>query len=265
MPVLTWFLIFLYAYLCIPVYLSVCLSIHQHQSFPFFCAFCFPKPKSAPLLCPGICSLFPPCVSLSCLLSKDFQLHNFQSQGRPLGANGMGNNIKITFFFVALNVKEKSFDRKNYKALENKVNHCGRMPEVDKWKDGNVSITSAICFLCCEFFFRPHCSSPPSSTLFSLSHPSPQPVPQSPLYFSLIHFPFLFFYIWSFFSSHLLCSLSKILFVRCQRSGRARLWAERTCHNREHKTEEIDLTFISAVQWRLRKLLEDCRAVYDAQ
>lgn len=252
----------IYAYLFI--FLSVCPSISISHSH-FFVLF-VSQSQSQHLCCVLASVLYslPVLVSPVCF-PKIFNCIIFKAKVVRLGQTAWEPTSKSPFFFVALNVKEKSFDRKNYKALENKVNHCGRMPEVDKWKDGNVSITSAICFLCCEFFFRPHCSSPPSSTLFSLSHPSPQPVPQSPLYFSLIHFPFLFFYIWSFFSSHLLCSLSKILFVRCQRSGRARLWAERTCHNREHKTEEIDLTFISAVQWRLRKLLEDCRAVYDAQ
>lgn len=81
----------------------------------------------------------------------------------------MKSNNKITSFFCcfSINMKKKCFDRKNYRALDNKANHCGRMPEVDKWRDGNVSTTSAICFLCWEFFFlRPLCS-----LVISLSSP----------------------------------------------------------------------------------------------
>lgn len=121
--------------------------------------------------------------------------------------------------------KKKSFDRKNYKALENKVNHCGRMPGVDKWRDGNVSTTSAICFLCCEFFIlRPHCSfSLCLSSLLSLSYLFPHPVLQSPLHFPshTVSFSFILSISASYSLSYPLGFLSKILFVRCQRSRKA--------------------------------------------
>ena len=143
------------------IYTYICMCIHVEQSFPLIkdqpCAccifnmsmFCFPKPNSAPLSCPSICFLFPSSVSLSCLLSKDFQLHYFQSQGRQLGANSNGKQhqnhlLFLSFFlnsFFPCMWKGECFDRKNYKAFENKVNHCGRMPGVDKWREGNVSTT----------------------------------------------------------------------------------------------------------------------------
>lgn len=114
---------------------------------------------------------------------------------------------------------------KNYKALENKVNHCGRMLGVDKWRDGNVSTTSAICFLCCEVF------SPPSSSLFSISLPYfpafsvislSSPCSSVSTAFCLVHGLFFFLLISVSFSlSHKLSSLSEILFVRCQRSRQA--------------------------------------------
>lgn len=89
------------------------------------------------------------------------------------------SNIKITPFPQM--GKGNYFDRKNYKALENKVNHCGRTPEVDKWKCGNVSTTSAICFLCCQFL---HTS--PLLFSFSLPYLSPHPVLQPRLRFLLV-------------------------------------------------------------------------------
>lgn len=106
---------------------------------------------------------------------KIFSCIMFTAKVVSLGQTAMESNIKITLFFVVLfplNMKKKCFDRKNYRALENKVNHCGRMPEVDKWRDGNVSTTSAICFLCWEFFIlRLHCSlSLCLISLLSLSH-----------------------------------------------------------------------------------------------
>lgn len=186
--------------------------------------FCFPKPNSAPLSCPGICFLFPSSVCLSCLLSKDFQLHNFQSQGRQLGANSNGKQHQNHLVSFALNVKKKSFDRKNYKALENKVNHCGRMPGVDKWRDRNVSTTSAICFLCCEFFslLCPHSSlSLPYFPAFSVIYLC-SPCSSVSTAFSYVYCFFFFLFISVSFSlSHPLSFLSKILFVRCQRSRKA--------------------------------------------
>lgn len=141
-------------------------------------------------------------VSFPCLLSKDFQLYNDHSQGRKLGANSTGKyNIRITLFCAVLfplNMKKKCFDRANYRALENKVNHCGRMPEVDKWGDGNVSTTSAICFLCWEVFILClHCSRSLSALLpvfFCRTSPSPHPFSQSPAHFSpCILSPFLLY------------------------------------------------------------------------
>lgn len=147
--------------------------IHVEQSTPIIQyqpytrhvnVFCFSKPNSAPLSCPGICFLFLSSVSLSCLLSKDIQLHNFQSQGRQLGGQtAMESNIKLTFLFFVLNVNKEMLYRRNYKALENKVNHCGRMPGVDKWRrkcKHNIS-----------YLFSLLCSFPPLSSLFSFSLP----------------------------------------------------------------------------------------------
>lgn len=135
---------------------TLCWPHIQHVSF-----FCFLKENSTALSCCSICSLFRLPASLSCLLSKDFRLHNFQSEGHQLGANSnrkQHQNHLFGFFFFFLEMwKENGFDSKNYKALEN--NHCGGMPRVDKWRDRNVSTTSAICFLCCEFsLLCPHCS-----------------------------------------------------------------------------------------------------------
>lgn len=115
--------------------------------------------------------------------------------------------------------KGKYFDRKNYKALKNKVNHCGRMPGVDKWKRGNVSTTSAICFLCCQFFLYFILIVLFLSALF----------PCFLCHISLLA-PFLSFHYISactvsfslFVSVSFSLFLSKILFVRCQRSRKAR-------------------------------------------
>lgn len=108
----------------------------------------------------------------------------------------MKSNNKITSFFCcfSINMKKKCFDRKSYRALDNKANHCGRMPEVDKWRDGNVSTTSAICFLCWEFFFlRPLCSlSLCLISLLFLSYLSAHPVILSPLHFPHVYFLFFF-------------------------------------------------------------------------
>lgn len=120
-------------------------------------------------------------------------------------------------------MKKKCFDKKNYKALENKVNHCGRLPEVDKWRDGNVSTTSAICFVCCEFFILgPHI--PLSLRLISLL----SVISFLLTLFFILHciFPsilslFLTFNLWVFLPGSPTQLLSKILFVRCQRSGKA--------------------------------------------
>lgn len=159
-------------------------------------------------------------------------------------------------FFCSKCEKKKCFDRKNYKALENKVNHCGRMPGVDKWRDGNVSTTSAICFLCCEVFH-------PSSSLFSFSLPY---FPAFPVIFlsspcssvsTAFSLAYCLFFLLSIYESSSLSLplnfLSEILFVRCQRSMQA------GCELREsvitNKTEEIDLTFIATVQWPWRKLV----------
>lgn len=169
----------------------------------------------------------------------------------------MENSIKITLF-SALNVKKKrnSFDRKDYKALENKVNHCGRMPEVEKWIDGNVSMTSAICFLCCKFFILFSCCSLVLSASFSalFCH-----IVLLLLFFSLPWvFHFLFFLTISVclsLSSPRVAFLCKILFVVCQRSGQDGCELKRLCHNKHHKTGEIDLTFIATVQLLLRKLV----------
>ncbi len=120
-------------------------------------------------------------------------------------------------------MKKKCFDKKNYKALENKVNHCGRLPGVDKWRDGNVSTTSAICSLCCEFFILlPHIS----FSLFLISLLSGLSLLTQ---FFILHCVFLlyclsfflFFCLWVFLPSSPTQLLSKILFVRCQRSWKA--------------------------------------------
>lgn len=211
----------------------------------------FPKPLSCPWM--FFFFLFSPfCSHLLFTFQKIFQLHNFQSQGHQLGAIGnrqQHQNHLLTLVFLSFFLffsemrkekkkRKKSFDRNNYKALENKVNHCGRMPEVDEWREGNVSTASAICFLCCELFFHP------SSSLFPF-FPPPRysPVCFCHIFLSIpffafsatflffvnlffffiitIFFPSLLFLSPSFFSSHLLSFLSKILFVRCQRSGEA--------------------------------------------
>lgn len=168
--------------------------------------------------------LFSSSVSLPCLLYKDFQLHNFQSQGRQLGANTGGTHQNHLVYFPNKKRRKFFFDRKNYKALKNKVNHCGRMPEVDKWRDRNVSTTSAICFLCCGFFFSFH---PPSYLLCFLSRCFLCHI--FLLYFNLRGL-FLLYAVslcHSFYISVLSLSLnpirflSEIPFVRCQRSTQA--------------------------------------------
>lgn len=122
----------------------------------------------------------------------------------------------LLLFFLLLNMKQKCFDRKNCRALENKVNHCRRMPEVDKWGDRNVSTTSAVCFLCWEFFILClHCSFsyfpalPVTSLLTMLSS----------LHCILLMYTFSFpFYHWV---SPQLGFHNKILFVRCHGSRKA--------------------------------------------
>lgn len=89
-------------------------------------------------------------------------------------------------------MKQKCFDRKNCRALENKVNHCRRMPEVDKWGDRNVSTTSAVCFLCWEFFFLCLYCSLSLISLLCLSHPSSPCYPVFTAFFSCTLSLFLF-------------------------------------------------------------------------
>lgn len=127
---------------------------------------------------------------------KIFSCIMFKAKVVSLGQTAMKSNNKITvfFFFFHINMKKKGFDRKNYTALDNKANHCGRMPEVDKWRDGNVSTTSAICFLCWEFFILCLLCSR-SLCLISLLFPSylsPQPVILPPLHFPMYIFYFSF-------------------------------------------------------------------------
>lgn len=126
------------------------------------------------------------------------------------------------------------------------------MPGVDKWRDGNVSTTSAICFLCCEVFH-------PSSSLFPFSLPYfpafsvislSSPCSSVSTALSLIY---CLFSLLSISESFSLNFLSEILFVRCQRSRQAGSELRESLIT--NKTEEIDLTFIATVQWRLRKLV----------
>lgn len=60
----------------------------------------FPKSKfSTSVMSQHLFSIpFP--LLVSCLLSKDFQLHNFQSQGRQLRANNNGKQHQNHLFFV---------------------------------------------------------------------------------------------------------------------------------------------------------------------
>lgn len=151
--------------------------------------------------------------------------------------------------------KKECFDRKNYKALENKVNHCRRMPGVDKWRDGNVSTASAICFLCCEFH--------PSSLLFSFSQPyfsafsviSLSSSCSSPLH-CIFHIYCLFL---SFLSlsppTSLTHSTFTVKFYLWGVRGPGKLvvsWESVITNNT--KTEKIDLTFIATVQWWVEKI-----------
>ena len=143
---------------------------------------------------------------------------HFKAKVPCSGQTAMKGNIKSPF--PALNIRKEMLYRRNYKALQNKVNHCGRMPGVDKWRDRNVSTISAICFLSCGFSLLPrHCSlSLCFSSLLSviLLSPCSSFSTESPLVFLSIHV--------SFSLSHQLSSLSKMLSVRCQRSRPA--WCE---------------------------------------
>lgn len=97
-----------------------------------------------------VCLLFLSLISLPKILKNIIFKAKVGSSRR--GKKEKKGNLKITLFLPQVPRKGNSFDRNNYKAFGNKVNHCGKKPEVDKWRDGNVSTTSAICFLCCSFF-----------------------------------------------------------------------------------------------------------------
>lgn len=116
--------------------------------------------------------------------------------------------------------KGKYFDRRNYKALKNKVNHCGRMPGVDKWK-----CTHNISYL---FSFLPVFS---YFILIVLSPLFPCRLCHIALLTLFWSFHYISACIASFFPPSLCIFvsflplslfLSKILFVRCQRSRKAR-------------------------------------------
>lgn len=154
-------LVVLSKYICICVYVNPCGTVFPNYTINRILntSMFFVSRGQIQHLCHILASVFYffPLLVSPVYFPNIFNCIIFKAKVASLGQTAM-KNIKITFFF-APNVKKEMVYRRNYKALDNKVNHCGRMPGVDKWRDRNVSTTSAICFLCCEFFslLRPHC------------------------------------------------------------------------------------------------------------
>lgn len=128
--------------------------------------FCFVNTKSAPLFnlfffLKSKWKILPLLVYLV-YLGTFFYLRNVQSPGRQLGANSNGkqrqNYLIFSFyslfsptFFFPSEYKKSCSDSEKQRALENKVNHCGRMPEVDKWRKWVLAQDQLFVFLVGNF------------------------------------------------------------------------------------------------------------------
>lgn len=128
--------------------------------------FCFVNTKPAPLFnlffsLKSKWKILPLLVYLV-YLGTFFTCVMFKAQVVSLGPTAMERNIKITLFFsfyplfspaffFPTEYKKSCSDSEKQRALENKVNHCGRMPEVDKWRKWVLAQDQLFVFLVGNF------------------------------------------------------------------------------------------------------------------